>query len=312
MKKIKQIVKWYKMLTGKSVLHVKQNKGKIYNICILEGYYNDLTEKVRLTTNINEDGIPFNITTDNNIVIFPIAVFQYALGLYDMYLLTKEIEYKEQFILCSNWIVKNQETQGSWDNFGVIGITSFGKYSAMAQGEAVSVLVRAYVCTKQEVFLNSAKKGIDFMLVDIKEGGVCNNSSDNLVFEEYIGNNTKTVLNGWIFSLFGLYDFYLATKENEYLMNFNKSVKSLSKTLDLYDTGYWSKYDNHRNIASPFYHNLHIALLEVLGEISGDSILISKALRFKKYQKNPLFNTIAFSRKVFQKLIERSDIVLDR
>ena len=39
---IYNIKKWYKMLTGKSVLHVNQDLGKYFEAKELKGYYNNM------------------------------------------------------------------------------------------------------------------------------------------------------------------------------------------------------------------------------------------------------------------------------
>ena len=41
-----QVKRWYKMLTGKSVWHVNQDIGKCFSKKSIEGYYNNMTEKV--------------------------------------------------------------------------------------------------------------------------------------------------------------------------------------------------------------------------------------------------------------------------
>ena len=60
--KINYIIKWIKMLFGKSVFHMKQTAGLYYNIQNIKGYYSDLRHKVTVNTLINDKGIPFNIT----------------------------------------------------------------------------------------------------------------------------------------------------------------------------------------------------------------------------------------------------------
>jgi hypothetical protein len=80
----------------------------------------------------------------------------------------------------------------------------------MAQGEGVSLLVRAYVDTGKNSYLQYAKKAVDFMLTDIEEGGTTSYNGNECIFLEY--PHRKAVLNGWIFSWWGLYDYVLITK----------------------------------------------------------------------------------------------------
>ncbi len=51
------------------------------------------------------------------------------------------------------------------------------------------------------------------------------------------------VLNGFIFALFGLYDFYKLTHSEVALDLFNEGIETLKANLKRYDLGYWSRYD---------------------------------------------------------------------
>jgi len=81
-------------------------------------------------------------------------------------------------------------------------------------------------------------------------------------FKEYI--EEPVVLNGWIFSIWGLYDYYKATKDIYYKQLLNKAVDSLGKDLAAFDCQYWSKYNMGNKLTSPFYHRLHISQLKIM------------------------------------------------
>ena len=59
----------------------------------IKGYYNDLTNKVSDATFLDENGIPLNTTIANVEAYFPISIFQYGLGLYDLFLSTNDNKY---------------------------------------------------------------------------------------------------------------------------------------------------------------------------------------------------------------------------
>ena len=40
---IYNIRKWYRMLSGKSIMHVNQDLGRLFDVDIIKGYYNNLT-----------------------------------------------------------------------------------------------------------------------------------------------------------------------------------------------------------------------------------------------------------------------------
>ncbi len=210
------IKRWIGILNGKNNVAVKQNVGKYYKISEIAGYYNDLTGKINSNTLLDENGIPINEISDGIKVYFPISIFQYALGLWDLSIENIENkEYQNHFLKLCNWIYDNQQLNGSWDCFSSIGYKT-QSVSAMGQGEAISVLVRAYKLTGDEKWMKSVEKAVEFMLVPVAEGGVLRKNGNEIFLEEYPGGNGEklSVLNGWIFSVFGLYDYLIIRNDN--------------------------------------------------------------------------------------------------
>ena len=87
----------------------------------------------------------------------------------------------------------------------------------MAQGHALSVLSRAFHVTGDEEYLNAAVKGLHIFekvsseekklsLQPVSEGGVRADLFGSPWFEEYPTQPSTFVLNGFIYSLIGLYD----------------------------------------------------------------------------------------------------------
>lgn len=142
---------------------------------------------------------------DGQYIYFPVAIFQYALGCYDLWLIEKDEVYKNKFIQCALWTLDKQDKEGRWDNFS--HIYKNAPYGAMAQGEGASVLLRAYALTGKVNYREAAQKAVDFMLQDIVRGGTTDYAGGKIVFQEY--TNLPTVLNGWIFAWWGLYDYVM-------------------------------------------------------------------------------------------------------
>ena len=46
-----------------------------------------------------------------------VAIFQYGLGAYDLYLENGNEKYHKKFLQAVDWAVKKQESRGAWDNF---------------------------------------------------------------------------------------------------------------------------------------------------------------------------------------------------
>ena len=295
------IKKWWKMLTGKSLLHVNQDIGKSFVPGKISGYFNNLTEKViKQPELLQSTELPLLLTENGESVQFPVAIFQYGLGAYDLYLQTKNSKYYKKFSQSVQWAIQNQEDSGAWSNFYYVYPDN--PYGAMCQGEGASLLVRMYTKTKDPKYLNAAIKAIDFMLLPIDQGGTSLYKDDLLILLEY--THLEPVLNGWVFALFGLYDVFLVSNREEFKIVLDKTIYALKKYLSRFDTGYWSYYDLDKKIASPFYHNLHIAQLDALYAITNDSEFLQYHEKFTMYNRRFLNKAYAFIKKAFQKIIE--------
>lgn len=298
-----QIKRWFNMLTGKSVEHVNQDIGKFFKKEEIKGYYNNLTQKVILMPDLlHSDELPEIKQLDGHVILFPVAAFQYALGCYDLFLATNKKEYLRKFIQCAEWTLAKQDVKGRWDNFS--HTSPQAPFGAMAQGEAVSVLIRAYVVTKDIKYLQSAKKGIDFMLTPLQEGGTSIYDGDDLLLAEY--THLPVVLNGWIFAWWGLYDYVLVTSDKGvYKERLHQSCQSVIKYLPKFKNSFWSKYDLGNMIASPFYHNLHVAQMQAMYRLTGEHVYDEYAKLWEKQLNNSLNKSLAFVVKAFQKIIEK-------
>lgn len=297
-----QIQRWTKMLLGKSVEHVHQGEGKVYSKDEIKGYYNDLTKKVTIDKSLlYSDKLPLIKQLDGQYIYFPVAIFQYALGCYDLWLIEKDDIYKKKFIQCALWTLEKQDEEGRWDNFS--HVYKNAPYGAMAQGEGASVLLRAYALTGNISYREAAQKAVDFMLQGLEKGGTTEYADGKVIFKEY--TNQPVVLNGWIFAWWGLYDYVLSTNDNDrYKSLLNKSMNSLINSLPLFKNMYWSLYDYDRKLASPFYHNLHIAQMKVMYDLTGKEIFKEYANRWQKQQRNVFCKSLAFLIKAIQKIKE--------
>lgn len=295
---IYKVKKWTKMLSGNSVLHVNQGIGRYYSKNEIMGYYNDLTEKIT-RFGISDDSVPKSYVDTGEEIYFSISIFQYGLAAYDLYLQTNDSKYISKVINCTDWAVKNQQSDGSWVTFAYQSKNA--PYSAMAQGEAISLLVRAFKITANEQYLEAAKKAKAFMLKSIEQGGTTRYVNGGIVLCEI--TTGPVVLNGWVFPAWGLFDYAKTFRDNESWNEWENTVTEMSKMLHVYDCGYWSMYDDKGHIASPFYHKLHIAQLRVMYDLTHKKEFAEYADRFERYQNNWIYRKLAFCRKVAQKII---------
>lgn len=126
------VVKWLKMINGTSVFHIRQSAGLNYDKNEIKGYYSDLRHKVtNAAVLLDSEGIPINITNRSEKIYFPISIFQYGLGAYDLYLETYSEEYLNKFYKAVDWALNSQLNDGSWDAFGWSNPNA--RFSSMAQ-----------------------------------------------------------------------------------------------------------------------------------------------------------------------------------
>ncbi len=207
-----------------------------------------------------------------------------------------------QFYYAANWLVANQDDRGGWPILvkryianGMLELPP-GWYSAMAQGQAMSLLVRAYIRTKNKKYLNSALKGTHLYDVPSADGGVLAKFADKYNwYEEYPTTPSSFVLNGFIYSLLGLYDLRTVAPAQESFVAdrlYTTGLDSLKKLLPLFDTGSGSIYDLRHytlgvapNLARWDYHTTHIQQLLLLSTIEDDPIFDTTAKRWIGYMK---------------------------
>ena len=253
----------------------------------------------RILPLLDTEELPTSPDESGGQVLFPVAIFQYGLGAYDLYLASEKKD--KRFLLkcmqCAEWALNNQEPSGAWNNF--FFRYPQHPYGAMAQGEEASLLLRAYKQTGEERFFVAARKAIDFMLKPLNEGG----TADGDILMEY--THLPAVLNGWIFAWWGLYDFVLVTHDKGvYKKRLEQSCETLEKQLPAFSNNYWSMYDLAGHIASPFYHHLHIAQMQAMYQLTGNDIFNQYALLWQKHENSFLSKQRAFVKKAWQKIIE--------
>jgi heparosan-N-sulfate-glucuronate 5-epimerase len=160
-----------------------------------------------------------------------------------------------------------------------------GWYSAMSQGHAISLLARAfYHSGGNRKYLKSAVNALKPFRVPSAQGGVLAKFMGILPwYEEYPTTPASFVLNGFIYSLLGLYDLHQVAPKTkggkEARILFDQGIESLKKMLTTFDTGSGSVYDLRHfslgiapNIARWDYHVTHVNQLLLLATIDDDSV----------------------------------------
>jgi heparosan-N-sulfate-glucuronate 5-epimerase len=225
----------------------------------------------------------------------PVTISQYALANYYTYLNGGNVTRREKFLAQAKWLVENAKQKGNysvWElnfDYPSYGVTK-PWVSAMAQGQGLSVLARAYVLTENISYIDVAEKIILAFQVEMSVGGVRYTDSNGVWFEEYadVGAPSSKVLNGFIYALLGLYEYSFETNNSKGWTFFKEGTETLSNNIYRYDSGSWSYLDLlYYNTASLSYHKTHIEQLRTLYELTGDEIFLYYSDKFQSYISPP-------------------------
>jgi len=203
-------------------------------------------------------------------------------------------EHLRMFFHGANWFLKNQDKNGGWPSLVVFNKDRkkypkaeeipAGWYGAMCQGQAISVLVRAFLNSGDQKYLAAAEKAVGVFNVSSIEGGVRAVFMDKHVwYEEYPTNPPTFILNGFMYSLLGLYDLKTVKQGTGAKQLYESGLESLQALLPLYDSGSGTFYDlRHFTMKSApkgarwDYHSTHINQLLTLFSIERDVKLLKE------------------------------------
>jgi D-glucuronyl C5-epimerase C-terminus len=230
--------------------------------------------------------------------IHPIRMAQFALHRYSIWQATGDAEARADFFAQAQWF-RDRGDDGPipglyvfdfpWDKYGA----GSGWTSAMAQGEAISVLLRAEHHEPGSGFGDAARRAAQPFRAEIGEGGVVWRSGHDVFFEEVANSSAPHILNGCIFALWGVWELWQRTGEAWLGELVQQCVETLGRWLALYDTGWWSLYSLMRSasgqphLATLKYHEFHIAQLQVLAAMFSEPMFKATAARWAEYEHRP-------------------------
>ncbi len=254
-----------------------------------------------LIADYDENGIPLNRpyidVLSSELVYYPITIGQVGLSVFHTYLNTKSGGDLKRFLKFADWFVNNGE---EINNLGIQWLTHVplpayqihGPWqSAFSQSRAISILLRAFQHTQETQYLETAKKALVSFKIPVSKGGVMSQTQWGPFFEEYPADVPVLVLNGHIFSLFGLFDYTRVFPEDSRCNSLvNDGFNSLLLSLSSFDLGYWSRYNYCKaeyypdlDPATISYHRLHIMLLKAVNQFRENSILVNYIKKWEDY-----------------------------
>jgi hypothetical protein len=171
--------------------------------------------------------------------------------------------------------------------------------SGLSQGTAVQVLARAWSRTHEPQYLTAAQQALGIFKAG-PSAGVRVATPTGAHYLEYTYAPSERILNGFIQSLVGLYEYAKLTGDPAGQQLFEAGDAEARAEVPHYDTGGWSKYDQSSE-SNLNYHELLAEFLEHLcektgkgepltpttGQIPGDAIYCATAKKFREDVKTP-------------------------
>jgi len=290
-------------------------------------YYMLFREKADYAGHRDADGIPMiDYRGAIGLQYNPIAIAQWGLANNNIFCDTKNDSRRANTLKAANWLVANLQQNphglGVWNhhfNWDYRDTLQAPWYSGLAQGQGISLLLRAYSQTQDKKYQDAADRAFVSLTKPIAEGGVLHeDAKKNLWIEEYLVSPPTHILNGFIWALWGVFDYWRTVecsadtpvRESPNLtarIIFDRGVQTLLANLARYDTGYWPLYEQSgtrlKMLASPFYHRLHIVQLRVMATLTGEPLFTEFADRWELYAKNRANRTRALVEKSIFKLV---------
>lgn len=250
----------------------------------------------------DKDGIPQKHYRSVGLTYNPTRVSAYGLSHWNRYQQTRNNVSLEKFKTVLNWFMQ-KHSGGKWYYNFNWGNLKAPWISCMSQGEAISILVRGYILTNNIKYLEIAILALKPFYETVNNGGVLSEIDEHSIFfEEYPEDDSKHVLNGYLYALIGIIELEKVMNEKQTSYEnvrslLTEAINSLEENISRWDLGYWSVYDLYnennsvRNACTISYHCLHISQLKFIGTVLNNDKILNVSKKWESYINNP-FNRI--------------------
>ena len=214
----------------------------------------------------------------------PVAQAQYAIALIYSYLQTSDPAYLSRAEAQAQRLIDTAVAardaiyfpyEFSFARHGVASDTMVPPwFSAMAQGQALTVFVRLYEITASAAYLDAAVATYK-TFVNLRAPGVPWTvfvDTDGYVwFEEYPKDPPDRTYNGQVFATYGLWDYYRLTQEPDALALMRGGLTTIARYFPTIRLVNWtSRYCVTHLVPSATYHLVHIGQMLKLYTVTGD------------------------------------------
>ncbi|MBI3272529.1 MAG: hypothetical protein HYZ53_26295 [Planctomycetes bacterium] len=166
--------------------------------------------------------------------------------------------------------------------------------SAMAQGLAISALVRGARLFGDPSFLALARAAAEPFRHDLDAGGVRTTLNGSVFYEEYPIRPETLVLDGSLFALVGLGELAQVTGDASIEELFRSGAAGVAANLPLWDfAGRWTRYGRFGTLAGADYHLLAALLAQVVGRRSGERVLEARGKAWEAGARSPWLRAAA-------------------
>lgn len=184
-------------------------------------------------------------------------------------------------------------------------------YSAMAQGQALSGFVRLHATVGEPRYMDAAVRTLRSM--EIKPIGSAPwvtfvDREGYLWFEEYAKDPPMQVLNGHIFAIFGLYDYWQVTRDARVAASIEAGLATVCRYADAFrDEGQISRYCLRvPGIRSAKYHGIHQDQLRMLSRMTAEPWFAAFADELQADYPRLRHHVIRVARAIARRLRRRS------
>ncbi|MBK7162060.1 MAG: hypothetical protein IPH79_05920 [Sphingomonadales bacterium] len=256
----------------------------------------------------DENGIPLReIPGAIPLTYLPSRIAAYGLANWNR--AQRDTQARRRFLACANWFASQSECAFRHD-FPLVAMPP-GWLSCIAQGEGISVLVRAQRMTGAQHYADCANAAADWLDRGVADGGLLDLLPDGRPFlEEYPRSQYRHVLNGCLYALVGLSDLVRSglsqTAEPEKLLN--AVMDAVEIHIDRWDLSGWTTYDYQfetgqytgqpANPNTLTYQTLHWILLDYLGRVHNRGTMVARAANWRDASASLLARVMALTNKV--------------
>ena len=274
-------------------------------------YPMNFSAKTIFNNHCDDDGV-IMLNYHGNLVLQynPNAIAQQALGYYDLYLDESDQKSLDSFLTQANYFLKHGRMVKDdillWEYnfpFEMRNYLTSPWRSALAQSQAISVLIRAHEITRNEIYAEMAHKGFNAFrfLAREHEGGVLDDQDGFFWLEEYIVNPPNHVLNGFIWALWGVRDYAIYFNDSHAHNLWDDCINTLEAHLENYDLGFWTSYDWPHGYdeslpvmpSSFYYQKLHAVQMEAMYNLTKRPIYHQYHLKWEKYLQNRVYKALS-------------------